>query len=198
MQSSLRIQRRDYSSLGAVQARKEKQSLVLGQQVLGMKEATSDVLEKENITKHTSLDNPMDRRAWQATIHRVTKSQTQLKQLTMHTQVPFGATVRDKIGTVDWRFILKNLEYGTGDFLVVQWVRILLSTSAGDTGSIPDLQLLKPVPLKPGLCNKGGHHSENPMHHNEEQPQFTSPRQNLRAATKASTINKLINLKGNC
>ena len=47
--------------------------------------------------------------------------------------------MRDKIGTVDWRFILKNLEYGTGDFLVVQWVRILLSTSAGDTGSIPDL-----------------------------------------------------------
>ena len=29
-----------------------------------MKEATSDVLEKENITKHTSLDNPMDRGAW--------------------------------------------------------------------------------------------------------------------------------------
>ena len=104
-----------------------------------MKEATSDVLEKENITKYTSLDNPMDRGAWQATIHRVTKSQTRLKQLTMHTYALFGATVRDKIGTVDWRFILKNLEYGTGDFLVVQWVRILLSTSAGDTGSIPDL-----------------------------------------------------------
>ena len=27
------------------------------------------------------LENPMDRRAWQATVHRVTKSQTQLKQL---------------------------------------------------------------------------------------------------------------------
>ena len=26
----------------------------------------------------------MDRRAWQATVHRVTKSQTQLKQLSMH------------------------------------------------------------------------------------------------------------------
>ena len=87
-----------------------------------MKEATSDVLEKENITKHThtSLDNPMDRGAWQATTHRVTKSQTRLKQLSVHTYTTFGATVRDKIGTVDWGFILKNLEYGTGDFLVVQ------------------------------------------------------------------------------
>ena len=30
------------------------------------------------------LENPMDRGAWQATVHRVTKSQTQLKQLSMH------------------------------------------------------------------------------------------------------------------
>ena len=27
------------------------------------------------------LENPMDRGAWRATVHRVTKSQTQLKQL---------------------------------------------------------------------------------------------------------------------
>ena len=87
-----------------------------------MKEATSDVLGKGNITKHThtSPDNPMDRGACQATTHRVTKSQTRLKQLSVHKYTTFGATVRDKIGMVDWGFILKNLEYGTGDFLVVQ------------------------------------------------------------------------------
>ena len=30
------------------------------------------------------LENPMDRGAWQATVHRVTESQTRLKQLRMH------------------------------------------------------------------------------------------------------------------
>ena len=30
------------------------------------------------------LENPIDKVAWQATVHRVTKSQTQLKQLSMH------------------------------------------------------------------------------------------------------------------
>ena len=29
----------------------------------------------------------MDKRAWQATVHRVTQSQTQLKQLVMHAHV---------------------------------------------------------------------------------------------------------------
>ena len=30
------------------------------------------------------LENPMDRGAWQATVHRVAKSQTQLKRLSRH------------------------------------------------------------------------------------------------------------------
>ena len=30
------------------------------------------------------LENPMDREAWQATVHRVSKSWTQMKQLSMH------------------------------------------------------------------------------------------------------------------
>ena len=36
-----------------------------------------------NPLQHSCLDNPMDRGAWWATVHRVTKSQTQLKQLSM-------------------------------------------------------------------------------------------------------------------
>ena len=34
------------------------------------------------------LGNPVDRRAWWATIHKVTKSQTRLKRLGMHAQNP--------------------------------------------------------------------------------------------------------------
>ena len=34
--------------------------------------------------QYSCLENPMDRGAWQATVHRVTQSQTQLKQLSTH------------------------------------------------------------------------------------------------------------------
>ena len=39
-----------------------------------------------NSLQYSCLENPMDRGAGQATAHRVTKSQTQLKQLSMHAQ----------------------------------------------------------------------------------------------------------------
>ena len=35
----------------------------------------------------TCLENPMDRGVWQATVHRITKSQTRLKQLSMHAHI---------------------------------------------------------------------------------------------------------------
>ena len=38
-----------------------------------------------NPLQYSCLENPMDRRAWQSTVHGVTKSQTQLKWLSMHT-----------------------------------------------------------------------------------------------------------------
>ena len=37
-----------------------------------------------NPFQYSCLQNPMDRGAWQATIHGVTKSQTRLKQLSAH------------------------------------------------------------------------------------------------------------------
>ena len=40
-----------------------------------------------NQLQHSCLKNPMDRGAWQATVHRVTNSQTQLKQLSTHTWI---------------------------------------------------------------------------------------------------------------
>ena len=47
-----------------------------------------DPLE-EGMTTHSysCLENPMDRGAWQATVHRVTKNQTQLKRLSTITHV---------------------------------------------------------------------------------------------------------------
>ena len=38
-----------------------------------------------NPLQYSCLKNPMDRGAWQATVHGVTKSLTQLKQLSRHT-----------------------------------------------------------------------------------------------------------------
>ena len=35
--------------------------------------------------QYSCLENPMDRGAWRATVHRVTKNQTRLKLLSMHT-----------------------------------------------------------------------------------------------------------------
>ena len=37
-----------------------------------------------NPLQYSCLQNPMDRDAWQATVHRVEKSWTQLKQLSTH------------------------------------------------------------------------------------------------------------------
>ena len=38
--------------------------------------------------QYSCLENPMDRGAWQATVHRVTKSWTRLKQLSTQAQSP--------------------------------------------------------------------------------------------------------------
>ena len=38
-----------------------------------------------NPLQYSGLENPMDRGAWEATIHGVKKSRTQLKQLSTHT-----------------------------------------------------------------------------------------------------------------
>ena len=39
-----------------------------------------------NLLQHSCLENSMDRGSWWATVHRVTKSQTGLKQLSTHTR----------------------------------------------------------------------------------------------------------------
>ena len=42
-----------------------------------------------NPPQYSCLKNPMDRGAWQASVCRVTKSQTQLKQLSMHRYIKY-------------------------------------------------------------------------------------------------------------
>ena len=37
-----------------------------------------------NLLQRSCLENPVDRRAWRATVHRVAKSGTQLRQLSKH------------------------------------------------------------------------------------------------------------------
>ena len=39
-----------------------------------------------NLLQYSCLKNPMDRRAWQATVQGVVKSQTGLKRLSLHTR----------------------------------------------------------------------------------------------------------------
>ena len=40
-----------------------------------------------NPLKYSCLENPMNIEAWWATVHKVAKSQTQLKRLSMHTLI---------------------------------------------------------------------------------------------------------------
>ena len=43
---------------------------------------------------YSCLENPMDRGAWQATVHRVAKSRTQLKRLSMHSGMDQARLIR--------------------------------------------------------------------------------------------------------
>ena len=45
---------------------------------------SGDPLEEGTATQYSCLENPMDRGAWLPTVHRVTKSQTPLKPLSMN------------------------------------------------------------------------------------------------------------------
>ena len=46
-----------------------------------------------NPPQYSCLENPMDRGTWRATVHRVAKSQTQLKQLSMHARTHINTDI---------------------------------------------------------------------------------------------------------
>ena len=49
--------------------------------------SSSPEMEGFLLLQYSCLKNPMDRGAWQATVHRVAESWMQLKRLSPHTQV---------------------------------------------------------------------------------------------------------------
>ena len=58
----------------------------------------------EEMVTHSSnfcLENPVDRGAWQATVHRVTKSWTRLQQLSTHAHTM--TAVMTKLGHFKWK-----------------------------------------------------------------------------------------------
>ena len=56
-----------------------------------------------------------------------------------------------------------------------------------------ELQLLKLAHPESRFLNKGSHHNEKPLHHNEEQPLLTTTRESLWTATKTQCNQKLNN-----
>ena len=61
-----------------------------------------------NPLQHSCLENPMDRGGWWATVHRVTKSLTWLKRLSMHTHTHMN------IHTLLWMLKYPKMTVGTG------------------------------------------------------------------------------------
>ena len=51
--------------------------------------------ENDNPLQYSYLENPMDRGAWQATVNRVAKSHSRLKQFSMPTSNRILATLSD-------------------------------------------------------------------------------------------------------
>ena len=54
-----------------------------------------------NPLQYSSLENPMDRGAWQATVHRFAKSRTQLKQLSTHIQCMDNVIHKEKAMSIN-------------------------------------------------------------------------------------------------
>jgi len=69
-----------------------------------------------NPIQYSCLENPMDRRAWWATVHRVTKSWTWLKQLGR--QHATGDSVLWCFGSHSWRSGLKSAPQVFQDFIL--------------------------------------------------------------------------------
>ena len=68
--------------------------------------------EHGNPLQYSCLEDPMDRGAWQAAVHRVAKSQTLLKRLSMH------ACIKWQITWILWRAHLSHLLGKWGDINV--------------------------------------------------------------------------------
>ena len=67
-----------------------------------------------NPLQYSCLENPMDRGAWGTTVHGVTKSQTRLKQLSMHTcdQHRYQSIFREQFQSIFQNVMLEHVLKG--------------------------------------------------------------------------------------
>ena len=74
--------------------------------------------EHDNPLQYSCLENPMDRGAWQAMVHRVTKNQTRLKQLSSNSSSRYSIGVGFPGSSV-----VKNLPANAGDTGLISGLR---------------------------------------------------------------------------
>ena len=90
--------------------------------------------------QHSGLENLMDRGVWQATVHRVTHSQTRLKRLSMHACKIMESCISQwglllcipSLSTVPltiWLMFLPPRDGTTGGYIPSSWVKIGLGLS---------------------------------------------------------------------
>ena len=66
--------------------------------------------EHGNPLQYSCLENPMDRGAWQAIVHRVTNCKTRLKQLSMHTSRQTVLSMQETwVWSLDWEDPLEKV-----------------------------------------------------------------------------------------
>ena len=86
--------------------------------------------------QYSCLENPMDRGAWQAPLHRVTQSRTQLKQLSLHTHISLRSSRSVSRPVVSssvtlWTVgLLGASVHGIHQASVLEWVAISYSRGA--------------------------------------------------------------------
>ena len=71
--------------------------------------------ENNNPLQYSCLENPMDKGAWQATVHGVTKSRTQLSMQLMTLSVPSvsASVLKYQLINIDSGFILYLAHFST-------------------------------------------------------------------------------------
>ena len=76
-----------------------------------------------NPLQYSCLENPMDRGAWQDTVHRFTKSQTRLKRLTMHVHLKM-VKMEKFILRVFHSFSKRTWSIQTNVLTVITWIGV--------------------------------------------------------------------------
>ena len=101
-----------------------------------------------NLLQYSCLENPMDRGGWWATVHRVAKSQTQMKPLSMHAfvDVNSGDSPTQKVSTMTITFFPVHLRlyYPTQDLGTLIFTGIsVLSSMVPNSTSISTRKMIK-------------------------------------------------------